>query len=347
MMKTIPPPQGKKSVFKMEAVEGEYVRGLRVYRLYGKCAECRAAFTIKTDPENDGYVLESGGRRRYEHAADSAAVKEAEDAEEDEAKDDAMRALQLAAEDAERDMKMADALEETLAINRRMQDREDLTMAALDFLYYSKTEAGRVAGRRGGKGSSSVAGTAGGSSEAFGGSERDDLEDEEEDLAEYARMLKEFEKERMAGALKVDVEELDELGFATGGVGGGAPGAASSSVGVVSDDILGGSHGRAAEGAGKTGKTTSGPERAKKPGRRRRSGEVGDVFGEAKGTLAVEAKTGGGKQEELQREPKRPKVEFARKDAVAPPPPPSSEKAENEEKRTGLVGYSDSDDSSG
>ena len=52
---------GKKSAMKVEKIRGEDHFGVSTYRFYGKCCNCAAAYTFKSDPASQGYVMESGG----------------------------------------------------------------------------------------------------------------------------------------------------------------------------------------------------------------------------------------------------------------------------------------------
>ena len=88
---------GKKCNFLMEKVKGAEYFGVPVYRFHGKCTNCSAKYTFKTDPASKGYLLESGGKRTYEYSADAGAVNAAAQGAVEDGKDDRMKGLELAA----------------------------------------------------------------------------------------------------------------------------------------------------------------------------------------------------------------------------------------------------------
>ncbi|CAD7925932.1 unnamed protein product [Amoebophrya sp. A120] len=136
---------GKKLRMEMEAIRGRIECGLQVYRFYAKCPNCHARFTFRTDPATQGYTLESGGKRTYEHGQDVAAGEELlEKNEKEAAQESDLKRIEQAAAQAADEMQMYNALEETMAIQRRGgRDRDAVisrALEALDFLYFAAQE---------------------------------------------------------------------------------------------------------------------------------------------------------------------------------------------------------------
>lgn len=48
--------------------------GIQIFRFYFKCTKCSAELTMKTDPQNSDYVVESGAARNFEPWRDEEEV---------------------------------------------------------------------------------------------------------------------------------------------------------------------------------------------------------------------------------------------------------------------------------
>lgn len=87
--------------------------GIQIFRFYFKCTKCSAELTIKTDPQNSDYVVESGATRNYEpwRSEDEVADKEKRKRDTEEM-GDAMKALENRTLDSKREMDILAALDE-------------------------------------------------------------------------------------------------------------------------------------------------------------------------------------------------------------------------------------------
>ncbi|ESR40863.1 hypothetical protein CICLE_v10027287mg, partial [Citrus x clementina] len=89
--------------FRQEDVIGEKYLGIQIFRFYFKCTRCSAELTIKTDPQNSDYVVES------------------EEAEEERDGDDAMKALEKRTLDSKREMDTLGALDDIMSASLDIQ----------------------------------------------------------------------------------------------------------------------------------------------------------------------------------------------------------------------------------
>ncbi|GFZ05312.1 coiled-coil protein [Actinidia rufa] len=105
--------KGTKFNSRKEDVIGETYLGIQIFRFYFKCTKCSAELTMKTDPQNSDYVVESGAQRNFEpwRAGDEEADKEKRKRENEEM-GDAMKSLENRTLDSKREMDILAALDE-------------------------------------------------------------------------------------------------------------------------------------------------------------------------------------------------------------------------------------------
>ncbi|KAL2608547.1 hypothetical protein R1flu_027120 [Riccia fluitans] len=112
--------KGTKFNSRKEDVIGETYLGIQILRFYFKCSRCSAELTMKTDPQNSDYVMETGATRNFEpwRAADEALddAKKKRDAEE---LGDAMKALENRTLDSKQEMDILAALDEMKSMRAR------------------------------------------------------------------------------------------------------------------------------------------------------------------------------------------------------------------------------------
>ncbi|GMP83867.1 hypothetical protein CsSME_00037639 [Camellia sinensis var. sinensis] len=94
--------------------------GIQIFRFYFKCTKCSVELTIKTDPQNSDYVVESGASRNFEpwRAKDEEADKEKQKRETEEM-GDAMKSLENRTLDSKREMDILAALDEVKPMRSR------------------------------------------------------------------------------------------------------------------------------------------------------------------------------------------------------------------------------------
>ncbi|KAK7303846.1 hypothetical protein RJT34_14763 [Clitoria ternatea] len=112
--------KGTKFNSRKEDVIGETYLGIQIFRFYFKCTKCSAELTMKTDPQNSDYIVESGATRNFEpwRAEDEEAdkMKQKRDAEE---MGDAMKSLENRTLDSKREMDILAALDEMKSMKSR------------------------------------------------------------------------------------------------------------------------------------------------------------------------------------------------------------------------------------
>ncbi|RDX87677.1 Coiled-coil domain-containing protein 94-like protein [Mucuna pruriens] len=112
--------KGTKFNSRKEDVIGETYLGIQIFRFYFKCTKCSAEVTMKTDPQNSDYIVESGATRNFEpwRAEDEEAdkMKGKREAEE---MGDAMKSLENRTLDSKREMDILAALDEMKSMKSR------------------------------------------------------------------------------------------------------------------------------------------------------------------------------------------------------------------------------------
>ncbi|KAL5835487.1 hypothetical protein ACOSQ3_015045 [Xanthoceras sorbifolium] len=112
--------KGTKFNSRKEDVVGETYLGIQIFRFYFKCTKCSAELTMKTDPQNSDYVVESGATRNFEpwRAEDEEGDKEKRKRDVEEM-GDAMKALENRTLDSKREMDILAALDEMKSMRSR------------------------------------------------------------------------------------------------------------------------------------------------------------------------------------------------------------------------------------
>ncbi|CAL5350715.1 unnamed protein product [Camellia sinensis] len=112
--------KGTKFNSRKEEVISETYSGIQIFRFYFKCTKCSAELTIKTDPQNSYYVVESGASRNFEpwRAKDEEADKEKQKRDIEEMAD-AMKSLATRTLDSKREMDILAALDEVKSMRSR------------------------------------------------------------------------------------------------------------------------------------------------------------------------------------------------------------------------------------
>lgn len=132
--------KGTKFNSRKEDVIGETYLGIQIFRFYFKCTKCSAELTMKTDPQNSDYIVESGAARNFEPWRDEEDATEREKRKrEAEEMGDAMKSLENRAMDSKQDMDILAALEEMRSMKSRHAtvDVDDM-LAALKHSFYEK-----------------------------------------------------------------------------------------------------------------------------------------------------------------------------------------------------------------
>ncbi|XP_022932207.1 coiled-coil domain-containing protein 94 homolog isoform X1 [Cucurbita moschata] len=112
--------KGTKFNSRKEDVVGETYLGIQLFRFYFKCTRCSAELTIKTDPQNSDYIVESGATRNFEPWREEDEVSEKEKHKRSaEEMGDAMKSLENRTLDSKREMDILAALDEMKSMKSR------------------------------------------------------------------------------------------------------------------------------------------------------------------------------------------------------------------------------------
>nr|ACJ84397.1 unknown [Medicago truncatula]AFK37082.1 unknown [Medicago truncatula] len=112
--------KGTKFNSRKEDVIGETYLGIQIFRFYFKCTRCSAELTMKTDPQNSDYVVESGATRNFEPwRAEDEETDEMKKKRETEEMGDAMKSLENRTLDSKREMDILAALDEMKSMKSR------------------------------------------------------------------------------------------------------------------------------------------------------------------------------------------------------------------------------------
>ncbi|KAI9110950.1 hypothetical protein K1719_018070 [Acacia pycnantha] len=112
--------KGTKFNSRKEDVIGETYLGIQLFRFYFKCTKCSAELTMRSDPQNSDYIVESGATRNFEpwRAKDEEDEKMKQMREADEM-GDAMKSLENRTLDSKREMDILAALDEMKSMKSR------------------------------------------------------------------------------------------------------------------------------------------------------------------------------------------------------------------------------------
>ena len=112
--------QGRKYNTRKETAAGEDYLGIAIQRFYFKCTNCGGEFTIKTDPKNSTYVVESGATRNsYIELNERQLELEEQRLQEEAGAVDTIKALENRTEELRREMDIYDTLDMVLAQTRK------------------------------------------------------------------------------------------------------------------------------------------------------------------------------------------------------------------------------------
>ena len=117
--------QGRKYNTRKETAAGEDYLGIAIQRFYFKCTNCGGEFTIKTDPKNSTYVVESGATRNSYIELNERQLELEEQRQQQEAGAiDTIKALENRTEELRREMDIYDSLDMVLAQTRKSMNTD-------------------------------------------------------------------------------------------------------------------------------------------------------------------------------------------------------------------------------
>lgn len=105
---------------KKEEVQGETYEGTKIFRLYFKCPRCMGSITVRTDPKEGGYEVESGATENFIglKLAKKQATEEEEAAKEEE-KLDPMKQLESRTKASRLQMEASERIQELRSIKHQ------------------------------------------------------------------------------------------------------------------------------------------------------------------------------------------------------------------------------------
>ncbi|TKA29585.1 hypothetical protein B0A50_03598 [Salinomyces thailandicus] len=118
--------KGRKFNARKETTEEKYYN-ITIFRFYIRCTRCSAEITFKTDPKHMDYECERGARRNFEVWREAKLAEETEEEmldrlEKEEAERDVMGELEKKTNEAQTEMRVADALDE-VRMRNAMRER--------------------------------------------------------------------------------------------------------------------------------------------------------------------------------------------------------------------------------
>lgn len=116
-------PKSRKFNARKQTPEGEKYLDIQKFRFFFKCPDCHGEISFMTDPKNMDYTVEAGAVRNFEVWRENHVEETDEERlqrlEQEEQELDPMKDLEAKMHDAQRDMAVADALDEIRATNAR------------------------------------------------------------------------------------------------------------------------------------------------------------------------------------------------------------------------------------